>query len=92
MNIPSPAKVASNRTARLVAEYVTPVYTTETKPAVREHIMAVELDGMMGRHWSHMAESKVDEFITTMCGDDEFSDGLSDIDHSSKCWCQKEGQ
>lgn len=31
MNIPSPAKVASNRTARLVAEAKTPVYTSEAK-------------------------------------------------------------
>jgi hypothetical protein len=85
----TPTQAFANRTARLVKEATTPVYSTETKPVVREHIIAVELDGMMGRHWSEMAESKVDEFITTMTGDDEFSDGLSDIDHSAKCWCQK---
>ena len=31
MNIPTPTKVAQNRTARLVAESKTPVYTSETK-------------------------------------------------------------
>lgn len=31
MNIPSPAKVAQNHTARIIAEAKTPVYTSETK-------------------------------------------------------------
>jgi hypothetical protein len=83
MNIMTPAQVASNRTARLVAEAFTPVYSTETKPVVREHIMAVEIDDQMGRFWSHMPESEVDEFLALYPG------GLSDLCCSAKCWCQK---
>lgn len=101
MNIPSPAAVASARTARLAREATTPVYSTSTPPApVREHIMAVETDGIWGRHWSVMKESEVEAFFADM--DDQFAkwessgsipahepDGLSDVDHSAKCWCQK---
>lgn len=38
MNIPTPAKVASNRTARLVAEMNTPVYTSTSGVANAEEI------------------------------------------------------
>ena len=78
----NPMMVAKNRTARLVREAKTPVYTTETKPYVRPHVMAVEIDSMMGRFWSHMPETEVDKFCSRYPGD------LSDIDHSTKCWCQ----
>lgn len=82
----TPAQVASNRTARLVREVSTPVYTTSTKPVVREHMTAVETDSPYGRHWSHMLDSQVEEFLANVIvGDTE----LSDIDHSGKCWCQK---
>lgn len=82
MNI-TPATVASARTARLVREASTPVYTTVTPaPKAREHRMAVEIDSDFGRFWSHMPESEVDAFCDLYPGD------LSDIDHSTSCWCQ----
>lgn len=84
MNIPNPAQVASARTARLVREAQAPVYSTEsTAPAVSvdEHITAVEIDDM-GRWWSHMPESEVGPFCR------RYEGFVSDIDHSSKCWCQ----
>jgi hypothetical protein len=84
MNIPSPAQVAANRTARLVREAQAPVYSTETPKAV--HISAVELESDYGRHWSHMADTLVDGFITEMTA---LGYDLSDIDHSGKCWCFK---
>lgn len=84
----NPKTALANRTARLVREASTPVYSTVTKPVVREHIMAVETDSMYGRHWSHMPDSEVDEHIARMVS---YGDELSDIDHSAKCWCFKEG-
>ena len=78
----NPMIVAKARTARLVREATTPVYTTVTKPRVREHITAVEIDGDLGRFWAHMPDSEVDEFCSRYPGD------LSDIDHSGRCWCQ----
>lgn len=87
MNTPSPAKVAANRTARLVREANTPLYRSESKEigSERRHQIAVEIDSVWGRHWSHMAEDKVDTFIAMLPEGDE----LSDIDHSAKCWCFK---
>ena len=81
MNIPNPAQVASARTARLVREARTPVYSTVTKPVVREHITAVEVDDM-GRWWSHMPDSEVDAYC------ERYEGVVSDIAHSAKCWCQ----
>lgn len=61
------------------------VYTTNTTPRVREHIMAVEVENDYGaRIWSHMKDSEVDAFIAGIHKDDS----LSDIDHSARCWCQ----
>lgn len=79
----NPNDVAKARSARLTREAAMPVYTTTT-PA-REHLVAVEIDSVWGRHWSHMVESELDSFIG------KISDGaeLSDIDHSAKCWCFK---
>lgn len=86
MNIPTPAQVASNRTARLVVEAATPVYTTETKP--REHMTVVEWDGDFGRYWSApMPDSEVKGYIDHQVGLGYVE--LSDIDHSAKCWCFK---
>jgi hypothetical protein len=81
----NPITVANARTARLVREATTPVYTTATRPVVREHIMAVEVDSGMGRYWTSMPDSEVDAFIDGLAP----SYDLSDIDHSAKCWCQK---
>lgn len=94
MNIPSPASVASARTARLVREAATPVYSTSTPPEpVREHIMAVETESMYGRHWSVMKDSEVEDFLSYLDdwtpGCDERGTYLSDLDHSAQCWCQK---
>ena len=83
MNIPTPAQVASNRTARLVREAKTPVYTSQT--TAREHLTAVEIqvsDG--GRYWSSMPDSEVDAFCDKA---ESYGNSVSDIDHSLKCWC-----
>lgn len=80
----NPMMVAKNRTARLVREAQTPVYTTSTPaPVEREHLTAVEIDTDFGRYWSHMPDSDVDAFC------DRYPGEISDIDHSAKCWCQK---
>jgi hypothetical protein len=79
----NPMQVAQNRTARLVREATTPTYSTST-PA-REHLMMVEVETDTGyRHWATMRESQVDTYVSEI----HPSDGLSDIDHSAKCWCQ----
>lgn len=88
MNIPTPAQVASARTASLVREAQTPVYSTASKaPAVpvREHITAVEIEDSYGRSWAHMPDNEVEGYLTDMT---ILGYGLSDIDHSTKCWCQ----
>ena len=78
----NPMMVAQNRTARLVREAQTPVYTTETK--VREHLYVVEMDSGMGRYWSKpMPDSEVDDYINRTPQSYE----VSDIDHAAKCWC-----
>jgi hypothetical protein len=83
MNTMTPAQVFSNRTARLVAEANTPVYTTETKP--REHMSVVEMDEEhYGRHWSRpMPDSEVAAYVAAF----PESYAVSDIDHAAKCWC-----
>lgn len=88
----NPMTVAQNRTARLAAEAATPVYSTSTPPAKpREHLMAVETDGMWGRHWSTMKESEVGPFIDRLEAHDgeDMHDYLSDVDHAAACWCFK---
>lgn len=81
----SPNNLVANRTARLVAESKTPVHTTSTPaPAKREHVMAVELDSVYGRHWTPVLESYVDSFIAEMT---QLDYDLSDVDHSARCWC-----
>lgn len=89
----NPSVAFAARTARLAREAATPVYTTETKPVVREHIVAVETESMYGRHWSAMKESEVEAFMATLDdwepGCDERGTYLSDMDHSAQCWCQK---
>lgn len=86
MNIPTPAQVASNRTARLVAEATTPVYSTTTPE--REHLEMVELedDDYGYRAWHTMPTSEVAGFIALYTSRGY---SLSDIDHAAKCWCQK---
>lgn len=80
----NPSQAFANRTARLVREATTPVYTTETTPRVREHMYAVETESMYGgRLWRHMPDSEVDAYIDAI----HESDSLSDVDHSAKCWC-----
>lgn len=71
----------ANRTARLVAEANTPVYTTVTK--AREHYMAIEIDSGIGRYWRKVKESQVDEYIANLAP----SYSISDLDHSAQCWC-----
>ena len=84
----NPASVAVARTARLVREAATPVYSTSTPaPKAREHQMAVEIDSLFGRHWSHMPESEVDAYIERSVGGYDEAE-LLDIDHSARCWCQ----
>jgi hypothetical protein len=85
MNIPSPAQVAANRTARLVREAQTPVYSTETAKAEREHLTAIEIDSGCGRYWITVRDDQVDAAIDEV----PQSYGISDIDHSGKCWCFK---
>lgn len=84
MNIPNPKVVAANRTARLVREAHTPVYSTSTQ--TREHLFAIEWETDFGRYWSQdMPES---EAMAEM----QFARGLrsvSDYDHSWNCWCRK---
>ena len=83
--IPTPAAVAANRTARLVSESKTPVYSTETPaPKEREHIIALEVESDMGRYWVHVKESEVD---ATWAEYEEIGYWASDQDHSGKCWC-----
>lgn len=92
MNTPNPAQVMANRTARLVREALTPVYSTSTPPAPaggRAHTKIVEMEYPSGyRTWSApMAEGRVNDYI------DSFGDlaMLSDIDCSFTCWCVKDG-
>lgn len=90
MNIPNPAQVAANRTARLVKEARTPRYTSESKPTPveRDHIVMVEVvdsEGR-GRYWSGPFKSSQ---VDAVCDDYErYGSEISDIDCSSKCWCQ----
>lgn len=78
----NPLQVAQARTARLVTEARTPVYTTETQP--RLHFMAVEVENDLGgRLWSKVREDEVDAFVRGIHPDS----GLSDIDHHARCWC-----
>lgn len=82
----NPAQVAQNRTARLVREAQTPVYSTATP--VREHIMAVEWEwDMGGRYWTEVRENEVDAVIEARTATGTVF--VSDVDHSAKCWCQK---
>jgi hypothetical protein len=81
----NPAAVARNRTARLVREASTPVYSTETKPRVREHLSVVEIEyAGGGRAWSApMPDSEVDGYLDRNLRDNS----VSDIDHAARCWC-----
>lgn len=79
----SPLTVAANRTARLVREANTPVYSTTTP--VREHVFMVELeDSVYGsRHW--VSDHEADVLLALPSAPYVFSDR----DHSTSCWCQK---
>lgn len=82
----TPASVASARTARLVAESKTPVYSTVTPvPTAREHLIALEVESDMGRYWVHVLESEVSETWATY---ESIGYWASDEDHSGRCWCQ----
>lgn len=82
----NPAQVHANRTARLVKEAKTPVYSSASAaPRERQHKMVVEMEHEQGgRSWSgSMDEDKVNAYI------DSFPAGymLSDVDHAGNCWC-----
>lgn len=82
----NPNKAFQNRTARLVREATTPVYTTATPaPAQREHIIACEVATDSGRYWRTMPESEVSDFWANLPA----SYDASDEDHSTECWCFK---
>lgn len=85
MKVQTPAQAMANRTARIVAENKRPVYRSESKEigSEKRHQIAVEIDSVWGRWWSHMAEDKVDKFINNL----NDGESVSDIDHSAKCWC-----
>lgn len=82
----NPSQAFANRTARLAVEATTPVYSTSTPatPAY-DHIVAIELDGMYGRSWSHMPESQTEEYLNAVLGSDAYD--LSDYCHSTRCKC-----
>lgn len=76
----NPMMVAKNRTARLVREARKPAYTTETKP--REHVEIFEIECDYGyRRW--VSEREALELLRLP------NYWLSDVDHSTKCWCQR---
>lgn len=76
----NPMQMNKNRTARLVREAQTPVYSTATP--VREHVYVVELEHEYGyRRW--VSEKEADELLALP--NTEYS--VSDEDHSTKCWC-----
>lgn len=86
----NPSQAFANRTARLAREASTPVYSTTTPSreevlAKFDHIVAIELDGVWGRSWSHMPESETDAYLDAVLGTDD--NELSDYCHSSKCKC-----
>jgi hypothetical protein len=90
MNIPNPAQVHANRTARLVKEAKTPKYTSETpKVERRPHLQMVEVEDAGGRYWSGPFK---DYQIEGVCADYErYGSQISDIDCTFECWCVKEG-
>lgn len=88
MNIPTPAQVASARTARLAATPVEVTYSTST-PVVREHYTMVEFEDEYHRSWSgpyFSAEAQRRDIARMQ----EIGYWISDIDCSTKCWCAKE--
>lgn len=90
MNIPKPSEIQSRIIAQIVREQKTPVFSTTTAPVVREHVIAVEVEFTSGgREWVLMPDSKVDGYVNMIDRYEEVN--LSDIDHSLKCWCFKEG-
>ena len=92
MNIPTPAQVTRNRTARLVREAKTPRYTSESAPtaapAERDHLVMVEVvdaDGR-GRYWSGPFKSSQVAGVTADYV--RYGSEISDVDCASNCWCQ----
>lgn len=81
----TPVQVAKAHTARITREARKSAVTYSTSTPAREHLTAVEFDGM-GKHWSHVLDSEVTALIDRTTDDMVF---LSDIEHSWKCWCQK---
>ena len=66
------------------------VYTTTTpaKPA-RLHYEAIEFEADTGyRFWESVREDRVAETIERYA---DIGYGLSDLDHSARCWCLKNG-
>lgn len=82
----TPVQVAKAHTARITREARKSAVTYSTSTPAREHLTAVELDSVWGRHWSVMPDSEVESFIAERCNGDVM---LSDIDHAAKCWCFK---
>ena len=93
MNIPTPAQVTRNRTARLVREARTPRYTSESAPtaapAERDHLFVVEIvdsEGR-GRYWSGPFKERQ---VKGVCDDYvRYGSEISDVDHYAKCWCSE---
>lgn len=93
MNIPSPAAVASARTARLVREAATPVYSTSTpteaeRLANYDHLVLVELDSDFGRSRQVMRESETEAYLDGVLGSDLY--WMSDYCHAARCGCGQE--
>lgn len=90
MNIPTPAQVTRNRTARLLREAKTPRYTSESTPAPaeRDHLVMVEVvdcDGR-GRYWSGPFQERQIKGVSLEY--ERMGAKISDVDCSAKCWCQ----
>lgn len=82
----NPMDVAKARTARLAAEAVRPVYTSETKPVERAHVTMVEFEDDYHRSWSgpYFSVEQQRDAIDEM---ESIGYWVSDIDCSVKCWC-----
>lgn len=86
----NPTNVAVARTARLVREATTPVYSTSTPTPAEvlanyDHLVLVELDGMFGRSRRVMRESETDAYLDGVLGSDAYE--LSDYCHAAACKC-----
>lgn len=82
----NPMQMNANRTARLVREASTPVYSTSTPaPKPREHMVVIEWEHIHGgRHWSKpFPHNTVDAEVEALSS----QYAISDLDHALACWC-----